>query len=81
MYKLDEQRPCKECGKRLVYTRSGWFHIRKPRQPHTAAPVEDMPATLAAAPAEDMSALPEKLQRLAELEEIVKVQAARMAAS
>lgn len=68
MYKLDERRPCKECGKALVYTRGGWFHVRKPRQPHTAVPIEDTPA------------LPEGLQgqRLAELEEVVKVQAARI---
>ena len=41
MYKLDERRACRECGKSIVYTAAGWFHARAARPPHVAAPVEE----------------------------------------
>lgn len=43
MYKLDERRQCRECGKSIVYTPQGWFHVRAARPPHIAAPVEEAP--------------------------------------
>lgn len=43
LYKLNERRTCRECGKSIVYTPQGWFHARAARPPHTAAPVEEAP--------------------------------------
>jgi len=43
LYKLDERRPCAQCGKSIVYTPQGWFHARAARPPHIAAPVEEAP--------------------------------------
>lgn len=43
LYKLDERRKCRECGKSIVYTPQGWFHVRATRNPHIAAPVEEAP--------------------------------------
>lgn len=43
LYKLDERRTCRECGKSIVYTPQGWFHARAARPPHIAAPVEEAP--------------------------------------
>lgn len=43
LYKLDERRSCRECGKGIVYTPQGWFHVRATRNPHIAAPVEESP--------------------------------------
>lgn len=41
LYKLDERRPCAQCGKSIVYTPSGWMHVRRQTAPHIAAPVEE----------------------------------------
>lgn len=41
LYKLDERRTCRDCGKSIVYTPQGWFHVRATRNPHIAAPVEE----------------------------------------
>lgn len=49
LYKLDERRSCRECGKSIVYTPQGWFHARAARPPHIAAPVEEAPPMDAAA--------------------------------
>lgn len=43
LYKLDERRQCRECGKSIVYTPQGWFHVRATRNPHIAAPAEGAP--------------------------------------
>ena len=43
LYKLDERRTCRDCGKSIVYTPQGWFHVRATRNPHIAAPVEEAP--------------------------------------
>ncbi len=43
LYKLDERRQCRECGKSIVYTPQGWFHVRATRNPHIAAPAEEAP--------------------------------------
>ena len=42
-YKLDERRTCRDCGKSIVYTPQGWFHVRATRTPHIAAPIEEAP--------------------------------------
>lgn len=49
LYKLDERRPCRECGKSIVYTPNGWYHVRAARPPHVAAPTEESPPMDAAA--------------------------------
>ncbi len=43
LYKLDERRQCRECGKSIVYTPQGWMHVRRQTAPHIAAPAEEAP--------------------------------------
>lgn len=68
MYRLGERRSCRECGKSIVYSRQGWFHVRATREAHIAAPLDEV---LVSTESEDM-------QRIAQLQEVVKVQAARI---
>lgn len=49
LYKLNERRICRECGKSIVYTPQGWFHARVAKPPHIAAPREEAPPMDAAA--------------------------------
>ena len=70
LYKLNERRPCRECGKSIVYTPHGWFHVREALPPHIAAPAEE---------AQPASVEEQQRQQITALHEIISVQNARIA--